>query len=102
MSDFNSRLNSFVEGCQAIVNKHYEIYDNLDAPTLTFTSGRRYVKLITDHKVGGKSVYCFVDKTNGNVLKAAGWSAPAKHARGNLYKDDNGLSTMSPFGAAYL
>jgi hypothetical protein len=26
----------------------------------------------------------FIDLTNGDILKADGWKAPAKHARGNI------------------
>jgi hypothetical protein len=62
--------------------------------------GKRYAKLIRDDNVQ-KSVYCFVDLTNGNVLKAAGWSAPAKGARGNINNEDNGLGRMSAYGAVY-
>jgi hypothetical protein len=49
-----------------------------------------------------RSVYCFVDKTNGNILKSASWKAPAKHARGNIFSENNGLENMGPYGAAYL
>jgi len=36
----------------------------------------------------GRSVYCFVEKATGNVLKAAGWKAPAKGARASIYKPE--------------
>ena len=99
MSDFETKLNEFVNGCQALVNAQYAD-SPLGTPVLSQSKGRRYVRIVRDDGVQ-KSVYCFVDKTNGNVLKAAGWSAPAKGARGNVYKDDNGLSRMSPYGAGY-
>ena len=59
------------------------------------------MKSDTGHYSGG-SAYCFVDRTNGDVLKAASWKAPAKHARGNIFDDSNGLKFMSAYGAAYL
>lgn len=51
------------------------------------------------------SAYCFIDLTNGNILKAAGWKAPAKGARGNIRVGDasnwwNGA--LGKYGAAYL
>ena len=39
-------------------------------------------------------VHSFVEVATGNVLKAAGWKAPAKHARGNIWDDDGGASAL--------
>ena len=64
--------------------------------TRTIARGRKYAKI-----VNGGSVYCFVDRTNGDILKAASWKAPAKHARGNIY-DADPLKGVGPYGAAYL
>jgi hypothetical protein len=50
----------------------------------------------------GSSVFCFVDTHTGNVLKAASWNTPAKHARGNIHNDDYGLTNIGPYGPAYL
>lgn len=50
---------------------------------------------------GGRSVHAFVDPTNGDVLKAAGWKAPAKGVRYNLLDDDSFarmVSKVDPFG----
>jgi len=33
----------------------------------------------------GRSVYCFVRKSDGAILKAAGWKMPAKHSRGSVF-----------------
>lgn len=38
-----------------------------------------------DSKESGSSVRFFVSLVNGDVLKAAGWSAPAKGTRGNIF-----------------
>jgi hypothetical protein len=45
--------------------------------------GQRYLKIWMDAR-GSKSVHAFVDKRNGDLLKAASWKAPAKGARGNV------------------
>jgi hypothetical protein len=96
--DFDFRFDVFFKGCIQIHNESMATtFPNLKPDTFSYTVGKRYVKVIRDH-----SVHCFVDKTNGDVLKAASWSAPAKHARGNIYDDANGLGSMGEYGPAYL
>ena len=47
--------------------------------------GRKYTKIImTDLDGTGASVWGFIEKATGNIFKAAGWKAPAKHARGHI------------------
>jgi hypothetical protein len=100
---FNDALITFVGGCQDIVTKNDAQYENVKFDSkITVKAGRRYVKLIKSDGFVSTGVYCFVDRTNGNILKAASWKAPAKHARGNIFNNDNGLGAMSPYGAAYL
>ena len=43
---------------------------------ITINKGRRFDKLVQ-----GTTVYCFVEKTTGNVYKAASWRAP--YLKGN-------------------
>ena len=70
---------------------------------LTTTEGRRYIKVIRRNSDGsGGSVHCFIDKINGDVLKAASWKVPAKHTRGNIFDEYNGLANMTHTGPAYL
>ena len=65
--------------------------------------GRKYAKIVsgttTSNSLG--SVFCFVNRENGDILKAAGWSAPAKHARGNVLRDDR-LDAVGRYGANYM
>jgi hypothetical protein len=104
MTDFDTSLSTFVTGCQVIVTENDAQYENVkfDTKLSIAKGGRRYAKIVRADVGGSCGVYCFVDKTNGNVLKAASWSAPAKHARGNIFNNDNGLGAMGPYGAAYL
>ena len=89
---------SFLAGCNKIVADHrYRRGFNLVAKPITARSGRRYIKLL-----GDTSVFAFVDRTNGDVLKPASYKAPAKHARGNIFLSDHGLGLVGPFGPAYL
>lgn len=68
--------------------------------TLDFKDGKKYIKLIS--VCPQRSAYGFIDKTNGDVLKAASWAAPAKHARSNIFNPDNGISCCGPYGIAHL
>lgn len=72
-------------------------------PVLTIEMGRRYARIVrteTGHHTG-RSVHCFIDVTNGDILKAASFKAPAKHARGNIF-NENALEGVGVYGAAYL
>ena len=69
---------------------------------LTVEKGRRYAKVVRRNEaLTSRSVYCFVDRTNGNVLMAATWKAPAKGARGNVLAE-NPLAGVGLYGANYL
>lgn len=100
---FPQKLATFVEGVQAMVSKHYAAeLTNLTPPVFTVTEGRRYLRVVRTETFGAsRSVFCFVDKTNGDILKAATWKAPAKHARGNVF-DENPLDAVTRCGAKYL
>jgi len=99
---FDAALTSFINGCQKLT----------DEAELAFTTkietmkGRKYIRVVrADYTDAGevisRSAHCFIDTTNGNVLKAAGWKAPAKGPRGNIYDTYNGLNRMSWTGAGY-
>jgi hypothetical protein len=71
--------------------------------------GRKYARLVTENPTGNsRSALGFIDLTNGDILKADGWKAPAKHARGNIRQGDasnlwNGAFTAhSGLFVAYL
>lgn len=48
-----------------------------------------------------RSVYAFIERETGAILKAEGWSRPAKGVRGNIF-NDNPTSACGQFGVAYL
>lgn len=53
----------------------------------TFTldrPGRKFTRVVMTTEHGDRSVHAFFDHNTGDVLKDAGWSAPAKGARFNL------------------
>lgn len=76
-------------------------FSNLTPEVLTAVKGRVYTKIVRTCNHGGRSVFCFVRNADGAILKAAGWKAPAKHARGSIYVN-NGRDAVGPYGANYL
>lgn len=49
-----------------------------------------------------RSAHCFIDRTNGDILKAAGWKAPEKkNPRGNIFGADP-LRGVTAYGTVYL
>lgn len=71
------------------------------SPKVDFTEGRVNWKIIST-VYGSRSVHSFVNRATGDVLKAASWNAPAKHARGNILNADFGRSALSDYGIKYL
>lgn len=103
MGHFDEALRVFVEGCQKIHTDHMaRHFPNLPPDEISSQLGKKYAKIVRrgDHQSG--SVHCFVDMINGDVLKAASWKVPAKHARGNIFDEHHGLRHMNEYGAAYL
>lgn len=101
--EFEQKLNYFLYGAQHILDENYK--DHPIQYKLVANIGKRYIKVVTeriDPKFKGQSAWCFIDKINGDVLKAASWRAPAKHARGNIFDSSNGLANIGPYGPAYL
>ena len=61
--------------------------------------GQKYVKIIRDNSVWGFIVNTDNDKVfkKGDILKAAGWNAPARNAaRGNIFDDDYYINWTGP------
>ena len=96
--EFKEKFDVFFDGCKEVYDAHWKRMEfTHEKDEFRYTIGRRYVKVIC-----GSGVHSFVDMALGSVLKPAGWNKPAKHARGNIYDDNNGLAGMTSFGPYYL
>lgn len=51
--------------------------------------GQKYQRVVMHPRGGGDSVAFFIDLNTGDILKAAGWKAPAKGVRASLFDLDN-------------
>jgi hypothetical protein len=81
-----------------------QITRNVYTQVYTTMKGGRYIRIVTTSIEGHhRSVHCFVDSTNGNILKSASWKAPEKkNPRGNIFNADDGRSAMTVYGTYYL
>jgi hypothetical protein len=69
--------------------------------TIGLEFGKRYARIVRKRGELSCSAYGFVDLENGDLLKAASWKAPAKHARGSVF-NANPLDGCGPYGMDYL
>lgn len=100
--DFDAALANFLKLAQELIcSAHERKGYKFPHDVLSTMPGKRYIRVVAERGSGGRSVYCFVDTTNGDVLKAAGWKAPAKHARGNIFAADP-VAGVTEYGGAYL
>lgn len=104
---FVEAFNGFIAKVEGLMDSHYsKEFPSLPKPIIGYDEGSKYIRVWKGerHSSGkiSKYAYCFVDKSNGDVLKCAGWKAPAKKARGNIYSPKGGLEGVNPYGANYL
>ena len=67
---------------------------------LNFKVNKKYIRVTKQDTVfNGESVWAFVDRANGDILKPATWHRPAKHARENIFNENpiEGFSWTGPF-----
>jgi len=74
----------FVDAINTTIRNHarFKEFPHLSPDVLELVQGKKYIKVVRTDGVS-RSVFCFLD-SEGSILKAAGWNAPAKGARGNL------------------
>ena len=75
--DYSTALNKMINRIDEQYGKYYEkTLTNLTYEPITINKGRRFDKLVQ-----GGSVYCFVEKSTGDVYKSQTWKQP--HTKGN-------------------
>jgi len=88
--DFESALQKFIDKLNAEFKKA-----NVDFPKfkdgyykdVEIKKGKVYVKVLRIG-ISSESVYCFIEIATGKIYKPATFNAPAKGARGDIYKPE--------------
>ena len=95
---FAKALAAYVATVTEVTAKHFADAGYTHAsPTISVAKGgRKYAKVLRSD-TAQTSVHSFVDKATGEIFKPAGWKAPAKHARGNIY-DNAGVGALTYSG----
>ena len=86
------------KGYQALGGYFKESVDEHDSK-MQVKYGQKYIKIIRENSVWGFIVNTDNDKVfkKGDILKAAGWNAPARNAaRGNIFDDDYYINWTGP------
>lgn len=85
-ADFNNQVKNYIEVLTAVHKERFErLYKNLTPPTFVLEPGQKYIRVVRVDTQ--RSVQCFIDKRNGDLLKAETWKKPAKDARGNIFNE---------------
>ena len=96
VGDFDKAMDRLVEN----IHKNYagwssrvEYKKGIETVDITIKTGRKFIKIIRDNSVWGfvvidDGMHMGFPIVRGDVLKAAGWRAPARHTRGNIF-DNN-------------
>lgn len=96
------------EFCQRVLDNHLAWDVSCDSlnhdyfESVTAEYGSKFARIVMQTKGPSRSVYCFVDLSNGDILKSAGWKTPAKGKRGSIWNEDCDVGDDKPaniFGA---
>lgn len=101
-----ARLDLFVQNLSDYVKARLAstTYDMIKFEVM---KGGRYARVVQTLGIGSnhpsRCAYCFIDLTNGDILKTGSWKAPAKNGvRGNIFAPDFGLSRCDVYGVKYI
>ncbi len=84
----------FITRAQKVVDVSYRKFmpeTKMAIPQLTVTFGIKYARIIVDKG----SAWGFINLENGDLLRAASWKTPAKHARGNIFDEHGGVKRIT-------
>jgi hypothetical protein len=100
-----TRFEIWLELTNEVLKAKWETtYPNLPYEPLTYTKGKKWVKIVRGSSVWGfvsmwDGIYKGSVVKEGDLLKPASWNSPAKHSRGNVF---DGTAKFTQYGVAYL
>ena len=101
----NPIVQKFITKVNSEIEEYYSTHlSNLTPKPMEMRVGSKFIKLISNGSVWGfisryDGEYKGVPIKKGDLLKAASWKAPAKHARGNII---DGTARYSVYGPQYI
>ena len=95
-----AEVENYIRKVQDASDKEYRdhyptLYEAGKISRYSFTTGPKYYKVIDNMSNVQQSVFCFIDRSNGDIYKADSWSRPAKHVRGNIFNENVPLTLGS-------
>lgn len=96
---YKEALANFISLCREREEKHMkENFSNLSPKEFTVNSGRKFDKVVRD-----RSVFAFINKETGAIVKPASWKSPEpkQRERGNIFSETP-LAGTSEYGVNYL
>lgn len=114
--NINDAIDAFIAHAQKLSDARFDERYLLPKPVIQRAGGEKFLRIaaVSTDKVGqvfSNSAFCFIalqDVSNrtlgevkaGDVLKAAGWKAPARGKRGTIFGDAAGYG-ITGYGAEY-
>jgi len=98
---YEDALTNFLFLLEKREKEHYaRMFPNLTPGRFEVDRGRKFDKIV--HITNQTSVYAFIKKENGAILKAASWRAPEpkQYERGNIF-NENPLEGTNEYGVNY-
>jgi len=93
----------------AIIQEYVDYINELRAeklknpPLVGFRRLKKYARIVILGKgTRPTEAFGFIDLASGDILKAASWSRPAKHARGNVFDRETWPASCNERGITYL
>lgn len=95
---FGQRLDGFVNALQAYYNTElparYGDYPGRSKPVIEVEDGIKRARIVVQDSQ--RMVYCFIDKSNGDILKAEGYRKPATGKRGSIWNEGYDVGNGRP------
>lgn len=79
---FQAALDGYIEAIRQAQKRFFK-----KDPVIGYEVNRKYIRVYEIKGTLDRSAHSFVDRSNGDIYKSDGWKRPAKHARGNIFRD---------------
>lgn len=96
IQDFQSCLKQFLSKAQDRQNERAAT--PLRLAIYPETQPEKYSRIVAQDEIHGNTVFCFVQKDNGDIFAFKSWGQPRSRVCGNIYAKDHGDSAINEHG----